>query len=66
MVSIPQNQTGINGLLHRAAITCEISRQDHLQLTSAMLSTPNMAASDRTRINRLLDLIRSGKVRVVD
>lgn len=66
MVSIPQNKMGIDGLVRRVATTCEISRQDHLQLTSVMLSAPNMAASDRAQINRLLDSIRSGKVRVVD
>ncbi len=66
MISMPQNQVGINGLVHRAATTCEISRQDHLQLTSAMLASPNMAASDRVQINRLLDSIRAGKIRLVD
>ena len=66
MVSITQRQTGIRVLVQQAVDAREISRQDHLQLTSAMLSTPGMAPIDRAHINRLLDAIRAGKVRLVD
>lgn len=66
MVSITQHQIGIRDLVQQAVNACEISRQDHLQLTSAMLSNPGMAATDRTQINCLLDAIRAGKIRLVD
>lgn len=42
-----------------------LSRRDHLWLTSALLSDPTLSPSDRTRINRVLDYIRMGKVRLV-
>ncbi|MEM9003878.1 MAG: hypothetical protein AAGE59_10170 [Cyanobacteria bacterium P01_F01_bin.86] len=66
MVSVTQNQVGFQGLIQRAVNARKISRQEHLQLTSAMLSTSNMPASDRAQINRLLDAIRAGKVRLID
>lgn len=66
MVSVVPKQSGIRTLVERAVEMRHISRQEHLQLTSAMLASPNMATMDRTQINRLLDSIRAGKIRLVD
>lgn len=42
-----------------------LSRRDHLWLTSAILSDPTLSPMDRTQINRVLDYIRMGKIRLV-
>lgn len=42
-----------------------LHRRDHLKLTAAMLSQPNLTASERTHINKLFDLVRSGRVQLI-
>lgn len=60
------NQSGIQALVKQAIKARQITRQEHLQLTSAMLSAMDMKAADRSYINRLLDYIRAGKIHLVD
>jgi hypothetical protein len=66
MVSAAHEQSGVQTLVQRAVKARQLSRQEHLKLTSAILSNPGMASSDRFHINRLLDYVRAGKVHLVD
>ncbi|MBE7380997.1 MAG: hypothetical protein F6J95_006270 [Leptolyngbya sp. SIO1E4] len=66
MVSVIPNQSGIQALVQRAIKARQISRQEHLQMTSAMLANPDIGVADRAQINRLLDCIRAGKIHLVD
>jgi len=66
MVSVAPNQLGIQTVVQRALQSRQLSRREHLQLTSAMLSSPNLATADRAHINRLFDYIRAGKIQLVD
>lgn len=66
MVSAAHEHSAIQGLVQRAVRARQISRQEHLKLTSAMLSDPNLAAAERFQINRLLDYVRAGKIHLVD
>ncbi len=66
MVSVIPNQLSIQAVVQRAVRSRQISRQEHLQLTSAMLSNPGMPSTDRSYINRVLDYIRAGKIRLTD
>jgi len=66
MVSAAHEQSGIQALVHHAVTARQLSRREHLKLTSAMLSDPSMAPSDRFHINRLLDYVRAGKVTLID
>lgn len=66
MVSAVPDQSGIQSLVQRAVKLRQLSRQEHLKLTSAMLSDPDMASTDRFHINRLLDYVRVGKVNLID
>ncbi|MBD0267253.1 hypothetical protein [Pseudanabaena sp. FACHB-2040] len=43
-----------------------LTRRDHLWLTSAILGDPTLSPLDRTQINHVLDLIRMGRVRLVN
>ncbi|HEY9889351.1 MAG TPA: hypothetical protein V6D02_13185 [Candidatus Obscuribacterales bacterium] len=66
MVSAAQEQSGIQVLVQRAVKARQLSRQEHLKLTSAMLTDTQMPPSDRFHINRLLDYVRAGKINLVD
>lgn len=67
MVSVPQERSRSIPQLVEVALQKQcLSRNEHLYLTSAMLSNPGMSGHDRGSINRLLDSIRQGKVTLVD
>jgi hypothetical protein len=66
MVSAAHEQSGIQALVQQAVKVRQLSRQQHLKLTSAILSDPNMTPSDRFHINRLLDYVRAGKINLID
>lgn len=66
MVSAAHQQSSIQTLVQQAVTARQLSRREHLKLTSAMLSDASMEASDRFHINRLLDYVRVGKVRLTD
>jgi hypothetical protein len=60
---LPQN---IEQLVTDAISQGVLRRRDHLKLTAAMLSSPNLSVTERTHINQMFDLIRSGRVRLMD
>ena len=66
MVSAAHEQSGIQTLVKHAVQARQLSRREHLRLTSAMLSDPGMPATDRFHINRLLDYVRAGKISLID
>jgi hypothetical protein len=65
-VAVAQENSGIQALVQRALKVRRLSRQEHLKLTSAMLTDPAMVSADRYQINRLLDCVRAGKIQLVD
>jgi hypothetical protein len=44
----------------------QMSRQDHLQLTSAILSDHQMTDDERRQINRVFDYVQIGRLKLVD
>jgi len=66
MISVVHEQSSIQSLVQSAVTARELSRREHLKLTSAILSDTSMAPSDRFHINRLLDYVRAGKVQLID
>lgn len=44
----------------------EISRQDHLQLTSILLAEQKLLESDRNKINRIFDQISTGRLKLLN
>ena len=44
----------------------EISRQDHLQLTSILLAEQKLLDSDRNKINRIFDHISTGRLKLIN
>lgn len=43
-----------------------MSRQDHLRLTSAILSDNEITEEERRQINRAFDYIQTGRLKLVD
>lgn len=66
---VRQNPTpsnlSIHQLIGRILESNEIGRQQHLQLTSAMLGDKNMTDEDRRQINRIFDQIQTGRINIV-
>ena len=62
-ISRPSN---IQKLIRKTVRLGQLSRQEHLQLTSAILSDLDINPRDRSQINRLLDYIHMGRVKLVD
>ncbi|MEO0534743.1 MAG: hypothetical protein AAF215_12870 [Cyanobacteria bacterium P01_A01_bin.123] len=44
----------------------QMSRKDHLQLTSVILSNPAIQPVHRRQINRIFEYIRVGQVKLID
>lgn len=44
----------------------KITRREHLDLTSALLSDPTLTDRDRLEINQIIELVQSGRVELVD
>ncbi|MBD2036367.1 hypothetical protein H6F86_06155 [Phormidium sp. FACHB-592] len=44
----------------------EISRQDHLQLTSILLAEQKLLDSERNKINRIFDQISTGRLKLIN
>jgi hypothetical protein len=43
-----------------------MNRQEHLQLTSAILSDYRITDEERRQINRVFDYIQTGRLKLVD
>ena len=43
-----------------------IKRRDHLKLTAVMLSSASLTPTERHNINQVFDLVRAGRVQLID
>ncbi len=44
----------------------KMSRQEHLQLTSAILSDCKITDEERRQVNRIFDYVQTGRLQLVD
>lgn len=56
----------IQSLVTKAIKSSQLSRKEHLMLTSSLLAAFNLTTAERNQINRVFDYIRMGKVKLVD
>jgi hypothetical protein len=56
----------IKPLIDQIMSTGKMSRKDHVQLTSAILSDPRITDEDRREINRVFDYIQIGRLKLID
>lgn len=68
MVWTVQNKSGltVQQVVERIVAAGQISRQEYLQLTSAVLSAHKINEVDRRQINRIFDYVQTGRLKVVD
>ncbi|MEB3827612.1 hypothetical protein [Phormidium sp. CCY1219] len=55
----------IHQLIERILENREISRKEHIQLATAMLSGKQITDEDRRHMNRIFDSIQAGRVKIV-
>lgn len=66
MTTALKHKPTVRHITQQAQQTGQISRQDYFRLTSALLNaSTGIEAADRIVINRLLDAVRTGKMRLV-
>lgn len=56
----------IHLIVDRILAVGEMSRQEHLKLTSILLAEQKLADSDRNKINRIFDYIQTGRLKLID
>jgi hypothetical protein len=60
------NSTRLQALIAQIQETGQISRQDHILLSSTLLSSFGLSDCDRNHINRIFDQIHTGQIKLSD
>lgn len=55
----------INQMVNRIMTSGQLNRQEHLQLTSSILSGKKITDEERSKINQIFDLIKMGKINLI-
>ena len=55
-----QPKVTINQMVNRIITSGKLNRQEHLQLTSSILSVKKITDEERSKINKIFDLIKIG------
>jgi hypothetical protein len=67
MVWVTQNRPiTIQSLIEEIVTAGQLSRRDHVHLTSTILSDYKLADEDRRQISRVLDYVQIGRLKLVD
>ncbi|MEO0456280.1 MAG: hypothetical protein AAF152_06800 [Cyanobacteria bacterium P01_A01_bin.114] len=66
MISSTPSGNQMQTLVQNIKQTGQLSRQDHLMLSSILLSAFELSAVERSQINRIFDDIRSGQITLMD
>ena len=61
-----QPNVTLHQLVDQILAAGEMSRQDHLQLTSILLAEQKLLDSDRNKINRIFDYISTGRLKLIN
>lgn len=56
----------VKQLVNRVLVAKQVTREEHLQLTSSLLSEQRVTEDDRHQISHILDEIRLGRLKVID
>jgi hypothetical protein len=65
---VPRKATNllIKPMIEQILSAGHISRQEHLRLTSAMLSDFELTDEDRRNMNRIFDYIQANRLKIID
>lgn len=61
-----QPQIKVQELIERILESAEIKRQQHMELTTALLADKYVTEEQRREINRILDQIQAGRIKILD
>ncbi|MCL2938466.1 MAG: hypothetical protein MGU50_18905 [Trichodesmium sp. MAG_R02] len=61
-----QPKVTINQMVNRIITSGKLNRQEHLQLTSSILSGKKITDKERSKINKIFDLIKIGQINLID
>ena len=61
-----QPKVTINQMVNRIITSGKLNRQEHLQLTSSILSGKKITDEERSKINKIFDLIKIGQINLID
>ena len=61
-----QPKVTINQMVNRIITSGQLNRQEHLQLTSSILSGKKITDEERSKINKIFDLIKIGQINLID
>lgn len=56
----------IRKLVEKILASGKMTRQEHVQLTSLLLSAQTVNADDRSQINRIFDSVQTGRLKISD
>lgn len=59
-------QLSIEQMVHKITSSGKISRADQKQFMAALLSQKTISAAEEVMINKVFELLRAGRLRVVD
>ncbi|MEM9906716.1 MAG: hypothetical protein AAF921_16990 [Cyanobacteria bacterium P01_D01_bin.44] len=66
MISSTPSGNQTQTLVQKIKQNGQLSRQEHLTLSSLLLSAFDLSAVERSQINRIFDDIRNGQIELVD
>ena len=61
-----QPKVTINQMVNRIITSGKLNRQEHLQLTSSILSGKKITDEERSKINKIFDVIKIGQINLID
>ena len=61
-----QPNAALHQLVDRILAVGEMSRHEHLKLTTILLAEQHLVDSDRNKINRIFDHIKIGRLKLTD
>ncbi len=66
MRNLHQSNSVIRQMVDRIITTGQMTRQEHLNLTSILLAEQKIGDEDRSHINRIFDHIQTGRLKLID
>ena len=68
MASTPQRPSNLNiqPIVDQILLGGQLSRQEYLQLTTAILADYNVTDEERRQINSIFDEVQTGRLKLVD
>ena len=61
-----QSESTIKTIVDRIISSGELSKKDHMLLTSTVLADGEVSDGERRQINRIFDYIQTGRLKLVD